>query len=79
LSPVVELVGWTVLNGKESLLQPSGQTEVRDASGETVVNAKVGVRLGLGNRVDVYGGWGRPLTGDRWYENTFRFEMRLVY
>jgi len=79
LGPVVEFVGWTVLNGKESLVQPSGLAEVRDASGQTVVNAKIGMRLGLGNRVDLYGGWGRPLTGDRWYENTLRLEMRLLY
>jgi hypothetical protein len=79
LGPVVEVVGWTMLDGKESALQPSGQVEVRDAAGQTVVNTKVGLRLGLGDRVDVYAGWGRPVTGDRWYENTYRFEMRLIY
>jgi hypothetical protein len=79
LGPVIEFVGWTALDGKESLLPPSGQAEVRDAAGRTIVNAKVGMRLGLGDRVDVYGGWGRPVTGDRWYENTFRLEMRLIY
>ena len=28
---------------------------------------------------DVYAGYGRPLTGDKWYENTFRVEFRLFY
>jgi hypothetical protein len=79
LGPVVEFVGWTVLSGRESFVQPSGLVEVRDAAGQTIVNAKLGVRLGIGERADFYAGWGRPLTGDRWYENVFRLEMRLLF
>jgi hypothetical protein len=68
-----------VLSGRESFVQPSGLVEVRDAAGQTIVNAKLGVRLGIGERADFYAGWGRPLTGDRWYENVFRLEMRLLF
>src|SRR5262249_5433084 len=41
--PVAEFVGWTVLSGKESTLG----TPV-NASGDTIVNAKMGVRFGFG-------------------------------
>jgi len=28
---------------------------------------------------DLFVGYGRPLTGDRWYENTLRVEWRLAF
>ena len=46
---------------------------------ELFVNVKLGVRLGILDRTDVYAGWGRPLTGDRWYENIFRMELRFLF
>jgi hypothetical protein len=79
LTPVVEFVGWTVLDGKESVVPPSGAPSVHDAGGETIINAKLGLRVKFGDRADVYGGYGRPLTGDRWYENIFRLEFRLFF
>ena len=69
--PVFEVVGWTVLSGKAS------RTE--SAAGDTIVNAKLGVRVGSPGRGDVYAGYGRALTGDQWYENTFRLELRMLY
>jgi hypothetical protein len=78
-SPVVEFVGWTLLDGKEAVVPPSGAVFVHEAGGETIVNAKVGLRVKFGDRADIYGGYGRPLTGDRWYENTLRLEFRLLY
>lgn len=77
--PVAELVGWTVLDGRESVLQPAGTAVVKDAAGETIVNAKIGLRFKTAAWGQVYAGYGRPLTGDRWYENTFRLEWRLLY
>jgi hypothetical protein len=35
--------------------------------------------VGFGDLADMYVGYGRPLTGDRWYENTVRVEFRLFY
>src|ERR1043166_8157044 len=79
VSPTATLVGWTVLGGKEAVLRPSGLVTVDDAAGETIVNVKIGVR-GLSERFgDVFVGYGRPLTGDRWYENTLRLEWRLAF
>jgi hypothetical protein len=78
-SPTLTFVGWTVLSGKESVLQPSRFVTVDDAAGETIVNFKVGVRALSERFGDLFVGYGRPLTGDRWYENTLRVEWRLAY
>lgn len=78
-TPVVELVGWTALSGLTGVVPPIGTPSVVDASGQTVFNVKAGARIGLGEHLDFYAGYGRPLTANRWYENTFRIEMRLVY
>jgi hypothetical protein len=76
LNPVAEFVGWTVLDGKVS--QPSAPLG-RDASGDTIFNAKLGVRAGHGDRYDLYAGYGRALTGDFWYKDTFRVEFRFRF
>src|SRR5262249_54500038 len=79
ITPVAELVGWTVLGGKENVLHPSGLTSVEHAAGDTILDAKAGFRLKFADRGDFYVGYGRPLTGDRWYENVYRLEFRLFF
>jgi hypothetical protein len=79
ITPVAEFVGWTVLDGKETVVPPSGAAFIHDAGGETILNAKLGVFVKLNERADMYVGYGRPLTGDRWYENTIRLQFRLFY
>jgi hypothetical protein len=86
VSPVIEVLGWTVLDGK-ALAFP--ENVVLDASGDTIVNAKFGVRFGLGGdncgsrgllgRPDLYVGYGRCLTGDRWYQDIVRLELRIPF
>lgn len=85
VSPVVELVGWTVLSGKE--LNPDALLAV-SAAGDTIVNAKMGVRIGLGRpvngvsyqtRSDLYIGYGRALTGEVWYKDLLRVEFRRFF
>jgi hypothetical protein len=78
LKPVVELVGWTVVDGQVSTRQPTGLAAVESASGDTIVNAKLGVRL-AGEQMDLYAGYGRALTGDVWYEDTVRLELRMFF
>jgi len=78
-APVVEVVGWTVLDGKTSVVLPSGAFFAEDAAGQTIVNAKLGLRTKIGDWADFYAGYGRPLTGNRWYENIFRLEFRLFF
>jgi hypothetical protein len=79
LSPVAEFVGWTVLSGKESAVTPDGKVLVEDAGGDTILNAKLGLRVRIQDLGDFYAGYGRSLTGDRWYENTWRVEFRWFF
>jgi hypothetical protein len=78
-TPVVELVGWTVLSGKEQIVPPAAPFTVLDAAGDTIVNAKFGLRAGLGHRADFYAGYGRALTGSTWYKDILRLEFRLSF
>jgi hypothetical protein len=83
ISPVLELVNWTVLSGRES----DEHGNIRHAAGDTIVNAKVGVRFGLGdgtqpgllNQSDFYVGYAQALTGTVWYKDMVRAELRLRY
>jgi hypothetical protein len=83
VSPVLELVGWTLLSGKD----PRDGVVGLPAAGETIINAKFGVRVGLGevsepgatSRADLYVGYGRALTGDVWYKNMLRVELRFRF
>jgi len=79
VTPVAEFVGWTVLGGQSSQAVAPGQFVIEDAEGTSIVHAKLGVRTRLNARADVFAGYGRPLTGDAWYENTFRLELRWLY
>lgn len=83
VAPVVETVGWTVLSGREFA---DGQIE--SAEGDTIVNAKLGVRIGLGAPFvapgsapsqDLYIGYGRALTGEVWYKDMLRIEYRKFF
>jgi hypothetical protein len=84
VSPITEIMGWTVLDGQQLVL-PEGVA--RDASGDTIVNAKFGVRFGFGglenpgllSNSDLYVGYGRALTGDVWYDDIVRIEYRLRF
>jgi hypothetical protein len=78
-TPVAEFVGWTLLDGKVSTLLPSGKVAVENAAGQTIFNTKLGMRVKFGDRADLYAGYGRPLTGDQWYENIVRVEFRLFF
>jgi hypothetical protein len=83
VAPVAEVVGWSVLSGREL----SDNMMVVSASGNTIVNAKVGVRVGFGqatepgvlSKVDIYAGYGRALTGDVWYKDIWRVELRYRF
>lgn len=85
VAPVAEVVGWTVLSGKETDLST---LQVVGAAGDTIVNAKFGLRIGFGSpkpcssylsRGDMYIGYGRALTGEVWYKDMLRFEVRRFF
>ncbi|VTS06561.1 hypothetical protein [Tuwongella immobilis] len=77
--PVLETVGWTVLDGAESSRLPNGMPMIQDAAGATIVNLKAGLRFGTGTAWDAYVGYGRALTGEVWYDEVARFEWRLRF
>ena len=65
---VIELVGWTVLDGMTAFLPAPGQAVIEDASGDTIVNLKLGLRRNLSPCCDVYAGYGQALTDETWYD-----------
>ena len=84
VAPVGEVVGWTVLSGKET----DPILGAVSARGDTIVNGKLGVRIGFGKvesgqpyptRSDLYIGYGRALTGEVWYRDMVRAEYRLFF
>lgn len=76
--PVVEAVGWSVLDGNTLAPLPGGAFAVEDARA-TIFNVFAGFRLGFGSRADLYTGYGRSLTGPAWSRDIFRVEFRLFY
>lgn len=82
--PTLEVVGWTFLGGQK--FSPT-QGGLQSASGDTIVNVKPGVRVGLGNspgpmmmqRQSIYAGFGIPVTSDQFYSDLFRLEYRFVF
>jgi hypothetical protein len=81
LTPIVEVVGWTVLDGLASgSIDGTGATSfVEDASGDTIVNIKLGARTAFSRCDSLYVGYGRALTGDVWYEDILRLEYRRTF
>src|SRR5205823_5370400 len=91
IAPVNEVVGWTILGGKELIPDPQTISRVRSVAGQTIVNEKIGVRIGLGNynqagggsglndRHSFYVGYGQALTGDHWYKQDIRAEYNFWF
>ncbi len=75
VTPLVELVGWTVLDGQQLNIDAGRAV---NAGGDTIINGKLGVRAGS-QRQDFYVGYGRALTGEVWYQEIVRFEYRYTF
>lgn len=87
VAPISEFVGWTCLGG----LETTSAAHPQSASGDTIVNMKIGVRFGLGDynqpgggsqlndRASLYVGYARALTGDFWYKDMLRVELIWYY
>ena len=78
VTPVVEVVGWTVIDGAARFLSPGGPV-VEDVSGDTIVNLKIGARTPITCCSEIYAGYGQSLTGDRWYRDILRIEWRRSF
>lgn len=72
-APVIEIVGWRVLDG----LQTAGPNA--GATSWNIVNLKAGVRLAVAGRHSMYAGYGLALTSDDWYDRILRLEYRLGF
>jgi hypothetical protein len=74
VSPIIELVGWRVLNGLMS--DENGNTQSARAD---IVNLKLGARFRFSNQDSVYFGVGHALTNQAWYEDIARIEYRRTF
>ena len=81
ISPVTEFVGWTVLDGQSAFLNAAGAPIIENATGDTIVNGKFGMRFASGGpgADSVYVGYGHALTGDRWYKDVLRIDYRRTF
>lgn len=86
VTPVLELVGWSVLGGlalSSSNGQPVGTLDpgfgYRQVDGENIVNLKFGLRFGFREQRSLYVGYGTALTDDVWYDDVVRVEYRAGY
>jgi hypothetical protein len=78
--PMAELISWTALGGKVGQVPvPGAPPIVEGAAGDTIVHARIGVRIRLDGVGDFYTGYGRALTGDRWYRDDVRAEFRFFW
>jgi hypothetical protein len=98
VAPVLEVVGWTCLSGKQTAVTvgqitpgapaigiigigtpgTSGVAGVPgiSAAGDTIINIKPGIRVEYNDRWSFYVGYGHCITGDQWYRNLVRAELR---
>jgi hypothetical protein len=72
--PVVELVGWHVMDGNKT---PADLTNF-DAGGTNIVNLKIGGRFVV-DQGSFYVGYGHALTDAAWYNDILRFEYRWSF
>ena len=78
-APVVEGQGWSCVRGKETVAFSAKKSSVVKTNGDTIVNGDVGVRGGWGTTADLFVGYSRALTGDVWYKDMVRVELRWFY
>ena len=76
IAPVIELVGWSVLGGRET--NPYLQ-HTEPADGIKIVNLKIGARTTFGVHSSLYVGYGRALTFADWYRDLVRVEYRYSF
>ncbi len=76
--PISEFIGWTALGGQVTAVDSSGVAAISEAAGNSIFNIKAGMRMKYSSNWDVYMGYGTPVTGDAWYRDTFRVELRLL-
>jgi hypothetical protein len=77
-APVIELVGWHVASGFQTIEGPAGEVRTPSADGTNIVNLKFGARITV-DRGSFYVGYGHALTDATWYDDIVRFEYRFSF
>ena len=79
-APVIELVGWHVASGFQTIEGPAPDRAVTAprADGTNIVNLKFGARITV-DRGSFYVGYGHALTDATWYDDIVRFEYRFSF
>lgn len=78
VAPIVELVGWRVTGGLQTLDRPTLGELLNPAEGTNIVNLKFGARISI-DRGSFYVGYGHALTDATWYDSIFRLEYRYSF
>ena len=78
ISPVLEMVGWRVISGFETVWI-SGSQIADSIDGTNIVNLKFGFRTTIGRRSSIYVGYGHALTHATWYNQLARVEYRYSF
>ncbi len=84
VSPITEFVGWSVLDGlvnnAELTAGGLGLGNPPEDARTTIVNAKIGLRTQFKDDGSMlYIGYGRALTGTRWYEDIVRVDYTVFF
>lgn len=79
LMPVVEAVGWTLLDGQGTVATTPTSYYLRDVGGDNIFTLNAGLRMGLGANADIYAGYGRCITGEEWFRDYWRVEFRWLF
>jgi Putative MetA-pathway of phenol degradation len=78
-APVVELVGWSVLGGFRTTCGDEACFLEANDPGGNILNIKFGGRIVMQDRSSIYVGFGKALTGEKWYDKIFRLEFRRSF
>lgn len=80
ITPVIEMVGWRILSGFETVpVYGTSLGAANDISGTNIVNLKAGIRTSFGSRSSFYVGYGQGLTAQKWYNDIARVEYRYSF
>lgn len=88
LMPLAEIVGWTVLNGKQTFELGKIEPIISSVRGLTIWTTNYGLRFGLNQSSDRWGilamsdlyvGYGFAISADWWFRDYWRIEYRLRF
>jgi hypothetical protein len=93
VAPVNEIVGWSILGGKETTPPDLNHIHgsIANVGGQAIVNEMIGLRFGVGNYGAPGGGsalndrhslgvsYGRCITGDHWYKDVVLAEYNFWF